>query len=305
MQLLVVNFHYYREASGHNGIYPRNRSQLISQIDEMSRFYKFISQADLIEFLNGSIPLTGKFCLITFDDGLKEQMCALDELNSLGVPAVFYINSAPIRDKTVTNVHKLHHLRAKISDGDLYSYVESVCEREILFPDNIDSMYKYDDGPSRRIKYALNFGLSFEERTTVVNGLFDQLFDEKKLSHELYMSVEDLRKLSASGSLGNHTDQHLPLATLSKAAITAEISGATDYFKSIGVNADHSISYPFGGNAAVSDRVISCASQYQFGLTMKRGLNDLVPHDDSRLSLMRVDTNDAPGGKYDRGDFSS
>jgi peptidoglycan/xylan/chitin deacetylase (PgdA/CDA1 family) len=305
MQLLVVNFHYYRETSGQNGIYPRNRSQLISQIDEISRFYTFISQADLIEFLNGARPLDGKFCLITFDDGLKEQMTAFDEMNSLGVPAVFYINSAPIRDKTVTNVHKLHHLRANISDGDLYSYVENACEGEIVFPDNIDSMYKYDDGPSRRLKYALNFGLIFEERTTIINGLFGQLFDEKELSHELYMTVDDVRKLSTSGSLGNHTDQHLPLATLSKVAIDAEISGATDYFKSIGVNADYSISYPFGGVAAVSDSVISCASEYQFGLTMKRGLNDLVPHDDSRLSLMRVDTNDAPGGKHDHGNFSS
>jgi len=49
MKLLAVNFHYIRNEVYNNGIYPRSLEQIEKQIDELSKYYSFISQDDLIE----------------------------------------------------------------------------------------------------------------------------------------------------------------------------------------------------------------------------------------------------------------
>jgi peptidoglycan/xylan/chitin deacetylase (PgdA/CDA1 family) len=77
MQLLAVNYHYFREEKYENGIYPLTKREFLNQIDELSKYYEFISQNDLIDKIKNKKYSNKKYCLLTFDDGLKEQMNAL------------------------------------------------------------------------------------------------------------------------------------------------------------------------------------------------------------------------------------
>jgi peptidoglycan/xylan/chitin deacetylase (PgdA/CDA1 family) len=176
---------------------------------------------------------------------------------------------------------------------------------EISYPENIDSLYRYDPIETKKIKYLLNFILKPEKKQQVVDGIFDKLKDESEYSKELYMTVNDISKLSDLGYLGTHSDLHLPLATLEDDLVKKDIQNSISFLQDeCGAKEIKSISYPYGGPKAVSTKVAEIAASFGFtyGLTMFRGINNIKDFDNP-LMLKRVDTNDAPGGKSNNSEF--
>ena len=47
MNLISVNYHYFRESKSSNGIYPISKKSFLNQIDLLSRDYEFILQEDV------------------------------------------------------------------------------------------------------------------------------------------------------------------------------------------------------------------------------------------------------------------
>lgn len=306
MKLLAVNFHYIREEIYENGIYPRSLKQLSDQLDELSKYYEFISQNDLIDNIKNKKYSNKKYCLLTFDDGLKEQMNALELLNKKGIPGVFYVTTNSIRNNKVVNVHKLHHIRSCMSDTDVFKFLDSKIDSNIIqYPENINELYRYDALETKKLKYLLNFILDSDTKDRLIDELFKEIANESDFSKELYMNVEDIKKLDSQGYLGTHSDLHLPLATLSEEEIAKDIKDSLNFLHdSCGVDKIRSISYPYGGPKAVSQKVADISENFgfDFGLTMFRGLNEIKDFD-SPLLLKRVDTNDAPGGKLNSKEF--
>lgn len=306
MKLLSVNFHYIRDEIYLNGIYPRSLHQLSAQIDELSKYYEFISQNDLIHIIKNKIFIDKNYCLITFDDGLKEQMSAFELLNKKGIPAVFYVTTKPIRSNKVVSVHKLHYIRSVMKDEEIFQFINhNINLKTIQYPDNIGKLYRYDSLQVKKIKYLLNFLLDIDTKDKLIDDLFSTIADESDFAKKLYMSIEDIRSLSDIGYLGTHGDSHLPLATLDECGIEKDIQTSIDFLhNSCNGGQIKSISYPYGGPKAVSEKVINVLGKFGFifGLTMFRGLNDIKDFDCPML-LKRVDTNDAPGGKLNSREF--
>ena len=113
------------------------------------------------------------------------------------------------------------------------------------------------------------------------------------------MKNSDVITLAKSDMLGTHTKSHLPLAKLDKNQICNEIRGSRKILEKISGYKIYGISYPYGGPASVSEEVekIALEEGMLYGLTMIRGVNkdQLL---ERPLRLYRVDTNDAPGGKF-------
>ena len=304
--LLSVNYHYFRENKPENGIYPLTIKEFSKQIDELSKYYEFISQNDLIKNMRNKKYSSKKYCLLTFDDGLKEQMNALELLNNKGIPGVFYVTTNSIRNNKVVNVHKLHHIRSIMNDADVFKYINSKIDSNIIqYPENINELYRYDNLETKKLKYLLNFILDSDTKDKLIDDLFKQIADENYFSKKLYMSAEDIKKLDSQDYLGTHSDLHLPLATLSEEEIAKDIEDSLDFLQdTCGVNKIRSISYPYGGPKAVSQKVADISEKFglDFGLTMFRGINEMKDFD-SPLLLKRVDTNDAPGGRLNSTEF--
>ena len=203
MKLLIVNFHYIRDKKYQSGIYPRTLSELSNQIDSISKHYKFISQENLIsQLLNKSISKNAKYCLLTFDDGLKEQMEAFKMLIKKGIPAVFFVNTKPIKNNTVADVHKLHHIRSKLCDEEILKLIKPIHKVDNFnYPSNINQLYRYDSTDAKKLKYLFNFGLEPEVKALVIKNIFNNYFDETSLSRELYMNGDDIITLSNSDAL--------------------------------------------------------------------------------------------------------
>jgi len=306
MKLLAVNFHYIRDEVYDNGIYPRSTKQLSEQIDQLSKYYSFISQEELEEKIKNKNYDKKNYCLLTFDDGLKEQMNALEILNQKGLPGLFYVTTNSIQNTTVVDVHKLHYIRSQMSDNYIYEFIHNKIDTSIIkYPDNINDLYRYDPIETKKLKYLLNFILNPQLKDELINDLSKTLIDETKLSKQLYMDKSDIQKISNLGYLGTHSDLHLPLATLSDDAIRKDIKDSLHFLeKECGTDKISSISYPYGGPKAVSQNVAEISKEFgfTFGLTMFRGINELADFENP-LMLKRVDTNDAPGGKSNSTEF--
>ena len=93
MQLLVVNFHYFREKKPKKGIFPLTLRDFEYQIEIISKYYDFVSEDEIIENLKKGRKISKNSCLLTFDDGLKDQMKVANLLIKKGIPGMFYVSS--------------------------------------------------------------------------------------------------------------------------------------------------------------------------------------------------------------------
>ncbi len=302
MYLLSVNYHYFREDKPESGIYPLTLKEFSDQLDELAKYYEFISQHELIDKIKNKQYTKKKYCLLTFDDGLKEQMNALEMLNQKGIPGTFYVTTNSIRNSKVVNVHKLQYIRSVMNDIEVSKFINSrIDSNTIEFPENLNNLYRYDTFETKKLKYLLNFALDVDIKNRLIDELFKIVADEEDFSKELYMGIKDIQKIDKFGYLGTHTDLHLPLATLSEKEIKKDISDSI-YFLENGCGASKvkSISYPYGGPKAVSQKVAKISSD--FGFDFGLGVNEIKDFDNP-LILKRVYTNDAPGGKLKSKEF--
>lgn len=307
MRLLVVNFHYFREETYPSGIYPVNRAALNRQVDELAKQYTFISQNELAQAITTKNYPDKDFCLITIDDGLKEQMAAFEFLKEKGIPSILYVPTDAIQNRKVLNVHKLHYVRTQMTDDDLYGLLDEKYNISHVTFDTaaLANQYRYDNETARKVKYFLNFVLTEEQKEEATNFFFSRLVsNETDFANLLYMNEANLKTLANAGVLGSHGCAHIPLATKPFEVAKADIQQSLNYLETITGTPVLSFSYPYGGKDAVNANLAPAFenTNIKFALTMWRGVNS-IDNFNNPLFLHRVDTNDAPGGKNNSAEY--
>lgn len=304
--LLVVNFHYVRAGEDMSpGIVGVDPSAFRRQLQEIGRSFEFVSLQDVTRaFLeHGTLPEAA--CLVTFDDGLREQYeNAWPLLRELGVPGLFFASPGLTLEAKVAAVHRIHLLRGVLSAESL---VEGVLEELDSDHDargaGVDGIsvppeqYKYDTEDVRRLKYFLNFVVPADALDRASLHLLEKhVGSEGEVSRRLYMNEPAWRELAKHGSLGSHAMTHFPLGQLSAARLVGELERSRSTLESFTGTSISSISYPYGGPTAVTLEVerAAAAAGYSVGFTMERALNRTLTRP---LLLGRLDANDAPGGK--------
>ena len=301
MQMLAVNFHYIRNEKPKEGIYPRSVNEFKYQIAELARHYEFLSLSELQKMISDGGKSKGNYCVITFDDNLKEQMCIFDYLENNAIPAIFFSTTLPYLNTSVHDVHKTHHIYTQHTDENLASYLDKKhgFYNVSFTEEQTNNAYSYDNELKKKIKLFLNFMLPDDEKKLLIDELFSESVGSlDEFIKDFYLSKDDLRMLAAKGMLGTHTHTHYPLATLTEEKINTEIITSIQYLEELTSTKIKVISYPYGRHGAVNEKVASISRNLglDVGFTMNRGLNTAA---DMRKALMlkRVDTNDAPGGK--------
>jgi peptidoglycan/xylan/chitin deacetylase (PgdA/CDA1 family) len=228
MPLLAVNHHYFGKFGSGRGIYPTTPEMLIDEVQKIrTAGWRIGCEEDIIAFLSGQLEANDRVVILTFDDGLAEQMAALQQLDALGASATFYVPTAPIVERFVLDVHKLQMIRARVTDAEIAIELRKVFAFGTMkFDDDLLAIqYRYDDILGRRVKYFLNFMLDEDAKLAWMTKYFNALFgDEKEVAASLYMSRDDLCKLSNKRMLGSHAHSHLPLATLPPERVLHELS---------------------------------------------------------------------------------
>ncbi len=298
MRLLAVNYHYYRTEAPGSGIYPVSPGRFAEQVSQLARQFSIAAERQVVEALAHKKTGDATLCLITFDDGLKEQIQAIRWLMAQKLSAMCYVPTAPLTERRVLDVHKLHIIRTLCSDAKLSASLSKAFGRSFADTDRTAAtvQYPYDGDDARQVKYFLNFVLDREARAAWSDALFRELAGEEAAAVDaLYMDHDDLRELARHGMLGTHSHGHLPLATLDEKSIRGEIGHSLDILEDLTAVRVCGISYPYGGPTAADNTVGRIASELglAYGLTMRNGVNDIAELAHPML-LARIDTNDVP-----------
>ena len=302
MPLLIVNYHYVREQVQTRGIYPVTFDFFERQVEQLGQNFEFVSLEDCFDLVGTPQSQSSNYCLLTFDDGLKEQIWAFEFLKNRNIPAAFFVCSAPYVDGRMLAPHMLHQIMMKMEPKDIASTLEKDFGIKMTKFENAGretSSYSYGDFMLKRVKSLFNFQLPDQQKKDILDALFLKVVgDVSSFLKEFYFNDDELELLGSQGMLGAHSHSHLPLGTLSIHEIEKEIRQNIDFLQKYTSKEISTISYPYGLGDAVTEEVLTVAKYtgMKLGLTMQRGLNQLDGSDRS-LGLLRVDTNDAYLGK--------
>jgi peptidoglycan/xylan/chitin deacetylase (PgdA/CDA1 family) len=297
--LIVSNYHYIREdfTTKHPSIFGLTPNQFKRQLEKLSKAGCFISQNELLNFRDKEFDKN--YILITFDDGLKEQYeLAKPILDAMGIPFIFFINTANFDEKKVSLVHKIHLLRSRLSSAEILKELSKNSPFKLTPREKALAVfhYNYDEAQTALLKYFLNFKMSLLQQQEFINPLFKKLYEEKNLASDLYFEEEMLQVLNKQDALGSHSHRHLPLGKLSSEELHKELSNTQQFFQEKFGKPAISISYPYGSLEAsteISEQVN--IHGFKLGFTMERAYNKTLEHDS--LMLSRFDCNDMPLGK--------
>tara|TARA_R110001592_G_scaffold57767_5_gene175640 strand:+ start:697 stop:1617 length:921 start_codon:yes stop_codon:yes gene_type:complete len=301
--LTVSNYHYIRESfkAKYQSIFGVTQNNFKNQLLKLNKEGDFISIQDFIKNKDEILTSKNNYILITFDDGLKEQIDnAMPILEDLNIPAVFFANSINHNEKKVSTVHKIHLLRSFVSPikllNNLREYYPKIDEFLISEKRKAVSCYRFDDESSAILKYILNFSIPFHIANQLIEKIFSLYFDSNEIVENLYMSKSDLINLASKGYLGSHSHSHFPLGKLNSDEILYELEFSKIFLEKLTTSKIESISYPYGTIEACSDKVLELAKKvgYKCGFSTAKGVNNTKSN---KLLLNRFDCNDLIGGK--------
>jgi len=300
--LTVSNYHYIRPQfeAKFPSIFGMTPEQFENQLQLLKNDAEFIHPTDLLNNLERVLSSKENYCLVTFDDGLKEQyQYALPILDNLEIPAIFFANSINFEEKKVTTVHKIHLLRSELSSENILHKVFDLSEIRLSNEDQLQAkkVYRFDSEEAATLKYLLNFKMSFDVQEKFINNLFQEYFDENHILQSLYMTTEQIMALASRGYLGSHTHTHYPLGLLDSTAMQFELENSKFFFESLTNTKIEMVAYPYGTKEAATLEVARIAENvgYKIGFTTHKGTNDL---DSNPLLFNRFDCNDLVGGKF-------
>lgn len=254
MQNMCVMYHYVRERDEWKGIVPLSPSQFELHIDVINRTHEIVS---LDELKNKRKNLSKPFCILSFDDGTKDQYTeAFSILERKGVPAHFAIMSGPVIDNEIPLVHLVHTILSFKSSEEIWQLLSSQFDTEDI--DKESQIYSYETDKLRRyIKYMLNFRLSIKESEKFLKGIFKTIFPDKtKFINDFYIAPVELIKMHRAGmTIGVHAHRHLPYNGDATAFYVEEIEPCKEYLENLLGLKMKWYTPPFGGGGQFKNMV--------------------------------------------------
>lgn len=291
---IIVNYHYIHDlpaSEAGRGVYPCSLSDFDKQVRELSQKFKIVSVPDLYKAAQSGVD--GKFCAITFDDGLRDHFDnAIPILKKYGAFGTFFIITSTF-DGKVPVAHKLHQIRSRLSIPDLIKkYNEFMPDRPIPTDAFIDKNERYDDVLTSNFKTTIS-RLPREEADNFLAHLISELgWKESEMAKKLFITPEEVRKMSEAGmEIGAHSDSHDSLAVLSEAEVERDVVKSMKVLTELLGKGVPVFSYPHGQfkpeRLAIFEKAGFC-----LGVTTERRS---VSKEDRPMTLPRYDTNDVSG----------
>ncbi|MEW6221792.1 MAG: polysaccharide deacetylase family protein [Candidatus Hadarchaeota archaeon] len=227
-------------------------------------------------------------------------------LDSLDIPAVFFVNALPYAENKVSLVHKIHYIRANLSPQVLFDKISAEYSKRsgkkyelasLVDKDIAKNSYRYDKDVDAQLKFVLNTAWNSDLLKPIVEEIFLELVsDEAEFCSKWYLGPEQIVELAERQYFGFHSYSHNPLSKMSTDAVKKDMKTCFKTFEKLVKKTIQGMSYPYGYTEAVSLDVARACSEVgiKFAFTMERAFNRTLQ---SPLLFARADTNDVPGGK--------
>lgn len=221
--------------------------------------YAFIKPSDILNSLE-----TGKYAMITFDDGYFNNYNALSCLNEYKIPAVFYLSTSHIKRNKCFWWDVLYRERRKLG----VSSKKILSERKQLKLKTSEEIESY---------LISNFGKNSLRPICDIDRPFTPS-ELRLLSHEEYIFW------------GNHTSDHAILKNYSTDEIRVQIKTANKEIYEMTGQKPISIAYP---NGLYSDKIIGISTELglRLGVTIEARKNRLPIKHGELMTLGRFSLN--------------
>ena len=278
--LTVLNYHQISD-SGYSSIHPivpatpkenfRKQVRLLRDLE-----YSFISLKDLDTI--SSLP--HKSCLITFDDGYKSVFeHALPIMKEENISGAIFITSSFIDSNRLTNYEKLVLLIHKVTSSnsdliELFELYQKLVQRLDCAPFTGISIEK--------LRYHFRACLTEENRQKIIDDLCEAFFFsiEGSFIENLYLTWNELRKMSSHFEFGSHSANHPILGTLHNSRLSEEISTSKSLIEERLGNIKW-FAYPFGYRSSFNSETIDRLKKHGFiGSFTSFPANNYLPIDD-------------------------
>jgi carbamoyltransferase len=302
---LIVSYHYCHPR---DGFLRGTKSLTPEQFDRQLRVLKQNFTCTTVgKLMDPGSDLPETVAVVTFDDGFKDVAeYALPILRRWDVPATVYCNSAPIAERRLLDVHRVHLLQARLGTEVFRAAFRRAVEEhpglriEPTEDLHLENLYPYDDDATRQFKRLLNFDVPYPTVRTILGEIFeDSLGSEREFVDHLYLSANDVRRCQDAGlEIGIHGDQHLTLSRLTEQEQRGEIEGSAAYFtQAFGLEALH-FSYPYGAVGTWTDTTKSILQSLGFASAVTKIRTIVKPSDlAARWEIPRYDCRDVFDGE--------
>jgi peptidoglycan/xylan/chitin deacetylase (PgdA/CDA1 family) len=307
MPLTIVMYHYVRDLA--RSRYPRLKALTVeefrSQLDYLERNHTFVRLSDVLQAREHELPSDA--VMLTFDDGyIDHYRTVFPLLEERGIQGLFFPVAKPILEHRVLDVNKVHFILSVVEDTrPLVDAVFNAVE-ENRASMNLAAPSEYWDRcarPSRFdcaevvfLKRMLQRHLPEALRAQVADRLFRKYVtaDEAAFSHELYMTVEQLRTMVRCGMyVGCHSYSHYWMDSLSASQQREDIRKSLQFLVLAGSPVRNWVMcYPYGACDDSLVRILrdnGCA----LGLTTRSAAAEMRQEDPLRLP--RFDTTELSG----------
>ena len=278
-----------------------------AQITHIKKQYHPVTMEEVMHAIKSGDPLPPRAILLTFDDGyLDHYLNVFPVLHEHGMQGSFFAPVAPVRDRKLLDVNRIHFILAASNDPsrlrqDIDDQVRSnQNEYNLQTPEAYWGKYaqasRFDSAETIYIKRMLQVALPEQLRNLLAQELFAKYVarDEAEFSADLYMNVDQLKMMQRCGMhIGSHGTSHCFMNAVDRDRQLAEVDESLDFLREVGSPVDQGwvMCYPYGAwNESLLEilRGRGCSA----GVTIEVGIANLDKHD--KFLLPRKDTNDLP-----------
>ncbi len=292
----IVMYHYIRKFNRKLPFFKNflKKKEFVKQVNYFQKDKGIIKNINEIKYNKDKY-------LLTFDDGLKEQIFAAKILAKKGLTGIFFIPSLPILEKKFLDVHKIQILLAKIGSKKIIEYlnknklyklsIKNIKKKDVK---KFIKAYSYNKDKKSNIlfKKNMNYLINSVNRSQIL----DEMFTKFKITESVdkyYMNVSDLIYLKRLGmKIGCHSHSHNILSKMSKKNQFKEISKSKKILeKKIKKKIDF-FCFPYGRKYSYNKETLKILKKNKFKYAFSVEARDVNISDlEKKYELPRYDTN--------------
>jgi peptidoglycan/xylan/chitin deacetylase (PgdA/CDA1 family) len=257
-----------------------SRKSLNASLSLLSRYFEFISIEDALELIRTNSPLKKNYCILTFDDGLKNNLThAMPILRKYKAPAVMYVVPGQIAKQEPFWFDRLdyaiQHAIDHIDKIDIFDKTIAVsgqsknrayCKQLLL---KVKSEIFYSNHPEEKVNGEMNKVIS-ELESASGKSLLDIYQDDpwSKL-----MDWDEIQKAAHSVdiTIGSHTVDHTMLGTVGETEIMNQLDNSKKIIEDNTLKACQHFCFPDGSVPSNPEKYLK-QSGYASAVTTKPGL---------------------------------
>jgi len=235
-----------------------NINQFIKEVNRLKKFSKILPIEEYIDQVSDTNRKKG-ISTITFDDAYKGLLKdAIPFLLSESIPFTIFVNSITLHNTLLWR----DQFRSIMDSENLQKFVKQLSKTDLAAMFENGDLYKVSKQPHINSKLFHAQLMKFGEENNL-----------PAIDRNVYMSINDLIELQKKGiKIGNHTQNHYVLSSLSNNEQKHEIVHGRKDLESVGLNVVDVFAAPFGGYNTINQFTVDLLLELGYcGLLLTNG----------------------------------